>query len=298
MHQVREFHRILNEEHRDVVADQIPVALVGVELHRESAHVARSVGRASLAKDGREAHEHRGLLAYLSENCGLRVFAQLAGALEEAVCRRAAGMNDALGDALMIEVCDLLAKDEILEQGRPAQPGLEGALVVAHWHALIGGQGALGGIDADAVERSDGLVFSDDRSTAADFVRSVLLLNRAGADDGIVGHGEGSRIRRRCRLRVILERLVRVERERGSEILRRCHLRREIVGRDRRRLRLSRAGDGRATIGIDQKRRPWIHFFVFSHSPWVGFTNVVAFWRHALANVYQAWRRRLSKHPC
>jgi hypothetical protein len=28
VHQVRELHRVLDEEHRDVVADQIPVALL------------------------------------------------------------------------------------------------------------------------------------------------------------------------------------------------------------------------------------------------------------------------------
>ena len=57
--EVGELHRVLDEEHRDVVADEVPVALVGVELHREAAHVARGVGRAALAGDGREAHEHR-----------------------------------------------------------------------------------------------------------------------------------------------------------------------------------------------------------------------------------------------
>ena len=59
VNQIRKLHRVLDEEHRDVVADEIPVALVGVELHGEAAHVARGVGRAALADDGREAHEHR-----------------------------------------------------------------------------------------------------------------------------------------------------------------------------------------------------------------------------------------------
>ena len=43
VNQVRKFHRILDEEHRNVVADQIPIALVGVELHREATHIARRV---------------------------------------------------------------------------------------------------------------------------------------------------------------------------------------------------------------------------------------------------------------
>ena len=46
---VRELDRIADEEHREVVADEIPVAVLGIELHREAARVAgrprRSRGR-------------------------------------------------------------------------------------------------------------------------------------------------------------------------------------------------------------------------------------------------------------
>ena len=65
--QVGELHRVLDEEHRDVVADEVPVAFVGVELHGEAAHVARGVGGAALARHGGEAHEHRRALAGLGE---------------------------------------------------------------------------------------------------------------------------------------------------------------------------------------------------------------------------------------
>ena len=71
--EVRKLHRVLDEEHRDVVADEIPVAFVGVELDREAAHVARGVGRAALARDGREAHEHRRALAGFGEDRRARV---------------------------------------------------------------------------------------------------------------------------------------------------------------------------------------------------------------------------------
>ena len=43
MNQVRELDGILNEEHRDVVADQIEVAVFGVELHRKAADVTRGI---------------------------------------------------------------------------------------------------------------------------------------------------------------------------------------------------------------------------------------------------------------
>ena len=38
MHQVGELHGVLDEKNRHVVADQIPVAFVGIELHCEPAH--------------------------------------------------------------------------------------------------------------------------------------------------------------------------------------------------------------------------------------------------------------------
>ncbi len=68
--QVGELDRVLDEEHRDVVADEVPVALLGVELHREAAHVAGQVGRTLVAGDGREAHEHRRALAGTLEQVG------------------------------------------------------------------------------------------------------------------------------------------------------------------------------------------------------------------------------------
>ena len=65
MHQIGKLHRVLDEEDRDVVADEIPVAFVRVELHGEAAHVAGGVGRAAFAEHGREAHEDRRLLCRL-----------------------------------------------------------------------------------------------------------------------------------------------------------------------------------------------------------------------------------------
>jgi len=57
-------------------------------------------------------------------------------------------LHDALGDALMVEVGDLLAHDEIFEQRRPTVAGLESVLVVGDLHALIGAQRLAGGIAA------------------------------------------------------------------------------------------------------------------------------------------------------
>ena len=125
VHEVGELHRVLDEEHRNVVAHQIPVAFVGVELDGKATDVARSVGRATFPSDGGEAREHRRDLAGGLERSGAGEGRHRLVGLEEAVGRGAARVHDALGDALVIEVRDLLAQDEIFEQRWAAQPGFQ-----------------------------------------------------------------------------------------------------------------------------------------------------------------------------
>ena len=49
----------------------------------------------------------------------------------------AAGVHDALGDALVVEVEDLLAEVEVLEQRRAALADPQRVLVVGDRHALL-----------------------------------------------------------------------------------------------------------------------------------------------------------------
>src|SRR5260370_35303978 len=73
MVEVREPQRVAEEEDRRVVADDVPVALLGIELEGGAADVAFRIGRAALAGDGREAREHGRLLPALRGNLGLGV---------------------------------------------------------------------------------------------------------------------------------------------------------------------------------------------------------------------------------
>ena len=60
-------------------------------------------------------------------------------------------MNDPLRDPFMVEMGDLLAKDEVFEQRRPAQAGFEGVLIVRDRDALVGRQHPIRRVDADAI---------------------------------------------------------------------------------------------------------------------------------------------------
>jgi hypothetical protein len=134
----RELDRVLDEEDRDVVADEVPVAFVGVELDREAAHVARRVHRAGAARDGGEADENRASLALLW-NSG-PVSSGSLSSLEERRARRAARVHDPLRNSLVIEVEDLLAQDEVFEQRRAAVAGAQGILVVSDGVTVVGRQ--------------------------------------------------------------------------------------------------------------------------------------------------------------
>ena len=131
----------------EVVADEVPVAVLGVELHREAARVARDLGGVAAADDGREADGERRLLAGLLEQLGAgvlgrRLVADLAGGLELAVADEAAGVHDPLGDALAVEVGDLLEEVVVLQRGRTAAADGALGLVVGDRVALPGGQDA------------------------------------------------------------------------------------------------------------------------------------------------------------
>ena len=187
MDEIGKFHRVLDEEHRHVVADEIPVALVGVELDREAAHVARRVGRTAFTRHRREPHEHRGALAGLGEQRRARDLRERLITFEVAMSARAAGVDDALGNPLVVEVGDLLAQDEIFEQRRPAQSRFQGILVVGDVHALVRREGTRAAIRAHPVERPDRGVESGRRAARAGLGRRIGLRERAAGNGHVFG---------------------------------------------------------------------------------------------------------------
>src|ERR1035437_2291538 len=140
MDEVGEFDGILDEENRDVVADQVPVAFLGVKLDGKSSYVTRGIHRTRAACDGRDASEHGRLLTHLGEYpCGGISF-QRGGQLKESMRARRARVNDTLGNALVVEMRDFVAKDEILQERRAAGIGPERVLIIGEYDALVGGE--------------------------------------------------------------------------------------------------------------------------------------------------------------
>lgn len=142
---VGELQGVTDEEDRRVVAHQIPVAFLGVELDRKSAHVAFGIGSAAFAGDRRKAQKQRRLLADLGKDLGAGVAADVVGDGKGAVGAGALGMDDALGDAFAVEVGKFFNEPEIFQQGGTAGAGGQGVVVVRHWGARGGGQRLLVG---------------------------------------------------------------------------------------------------------------------------------------------------------
>src|SRR5690606_7673525 len=145
---VGELDRVADEEDRQVVADQVPVAVLGVELHREAARVARHLGGVAAPDHGGEADRQRRLLARLGEDLRPGVLrgglvADLPRRLELAVAGEAARMDHPFGDALAVEVADLLQELVVLQRRRAAAADGALRLVVADRMALAVGQRAV-----------------------------------------------------------------------------------------------------------------------------------------------------------
>ena len=87
-----------------LLPDQVPVALARVELDREAARVADRLGRAALVDDGREARDDGRLHPRRAEEVGAGQVRDVVRRLEEALGRGAAGVDDALRDALAVEL--------------------------------------------------------------------------------------------------------------------------------------------------------------------------------------------------
>jgi len=138
--EVRKLQRVAHEECWRIVADHVPVALLGIEAQREAADVALGVGSAALARHRRKAQESFGLFALL-QNLGLGVFRDVVGDGQRAVGARALSVLAAFGNTLAVLVGKLLEQNEVLHQYRAARARGDAVLVVGNRHAAVGGEG-------------------------------------------------------------------------------------------------------------------------------------------------------------
>src|ERR1700733_14092726 len=138
MNQVRELYGILDKKYGNIVADQVEVTLRCIELNREPSYVARQVGRSALACNGGKPDENWGFNRRIGKECRLGELFHRVVRLKKSVSASPAGMNDAFRCALVIEVCDLLAENEVFQKCRTSLARTQRVLIVRNRESLIG----------------------------------------------------------------------------------------------------------------------------------------------------------------
>src|ERR1039458_10142679 len=103
MDEIGKFDGVLNEEHWDVVANEVPVSLLCIEFHGEAAYVARRVHRSGAARYRRNAGEQRRLFARALEQVGLCDIGQRFEILKITVRGRTARVHDTFRNSLVVD---------------------------------------------------------------------------------------------------------------------------------------------------------------------------------------------------
>ncbi|MNQ94856.1 hypothetical protein D3C85_1103940 [compost metagenome] len=137
---VREFERITDEEHRRVVADDVPVAFFGVELQRKTTWITLGISRTALATDRGEPEKCWCLLADGVEQLRAGVLSDITSYGERAVSTRTLGVHTTLRDVFTVEVGKLLDQVKVVEQQRATRAGGTGILVIGDRSATGGGK--------------------------------------------------------------------------------------------------------------------------------------------------------------
>src|SRR5713101_3412660 len=98
MDEIGKLERVADKKDRRIVADQVVIAVLGVELDRKSARVAHGVGRTLLASDCRKADESLGSFSDWGKKFGLGPARHIGQHLEISVGARAFGVHYAFGN--------------------------------------------------------------------------------------------------------------------------------------------------------------------------------------------------------
>jgi len=107
---------VLDEKDRHVVTNDIPVALLGVELHGETTDIANSVGRATATKNGGKSEEERGKARGFSEDLCAGHVGQGLLQSESTKGSGTTGVDNTLWNTLVVEAVNLLTGKVVLEE--------------------------------------------------------------------------------------------------------------------------------------------------------------------------------------
>ena len=140
MIQVREFERITQEKHGRIVAHQVPVALIRIELDGKTTNISFGIRRTALAGHGGETDEHFRFLADFCKKRGLRVHCDVVCYRERSVRTGPFGVHASFRNDFTVEMCQLLLKPDILHQHGTTRTGRQNMIVVGYGRTGAGRQ--------------------------------------------------------------------------------------------------------------------------------------------------------------
>jgi len=118
VNEVRELHRVSEEEDGSVVVNVIPVSFLRSQLDRETTRVTSGIGRSTLPSDSRETSGGADLGSDLREEFGASQVGDVVGNFESSMSSCSLGVNDTLGDTLSVEVSEGIDQVEVLKEER------------------------------------------------------------------------------------------------------------------------------------------------------------------------------------
>jgi len=123
MDEIRKFQRIADEEDRRVVTHQVPIAFLGIELHREAARITLGIRGAALTPYRGKAQEQGRLLANGLEQLGTGEVSYVCGHGKRAIGAGALGVHTTLRNDFAVEMGELFDQVEVIQQQRATRPG-------------------------------------------------------------------------------------------------------------------------------------------------------------------------------
>ena len=147
MVKVGKFQRITQEEDRRVVAHQIPVSFLRIELQGKTTDVALGVGGTTLAGYRRDAGEEVCLLADRGENFGAGVLGDVVRDRKRPVGTGTFGMHPSFGDDFTIKMGEFFQEPDVLQQLWTPWPGSQDVLIVGDRTTRVGSEGFFLGHD-------------------------------------------------------------------------------------------------------------------------------------------------------
>jgi hypothetical protein len=139
MDEIRELEGIPDKEDRGVIPDHVVISLLGVELNRKAAGVARSISRAFFTSHSGKSDKDICPLTHFREEFGLGIFSHISGDFKIAACPCSFGVYNALRDTFTVEMRKLFEKVDVLHKNWPTVTSSHGVLVVANRYSKSGG---------------------------------------------------------------------------------------------------------------------------------------------------------------